>query len=370
MLEHLSKWLIRGAIVAGSLLLALAMTEAYLRWNWSLEELFEPLQYDPRLASEGWERCFVRDYGKLRKRGRIGNDLGGYVHDPDLGWDTPRHIRGAREYPLDKPRGSFRVLAIGDSYTYGAEVSYDQSFPHHLERLLETAEVINFGVRAYGIDQAVLKYLKYGRAYRPDLVIFAIWGPDYLRVPLTFYRFAKPLYVLDPATNAVALTHIPIPPPEMMYARLCKNLPPFLFTYGLLLHTYHLTVEEDAEHHRYYQEWDPLIEGILRHLLDTAREDGTSVLLALIETGEQFRDNDGVARSCCEEEHLLEIFRRLHADTIDLGRELLKTYSHETIYKSMYFHHDGFANGHFTSVGNQAVAERLAAYIQERLRIQ
>ena len=32
------------------------------------------------------------------RRALMGTDLAGYVHDPDLGWDTPNHVRGVRRY--------------------------------------------------------------------------------------------------------------------------------------------------------------------------------------------------------------------------------------------------------------------------------
>src|SRR5262249_18294543 len=154
---------------------------------------FDPLQYEPQLASEGWKRAFVRDYAELQKRAHLGTDLGGYVHDSDLGWDTPNHIRGVHEYWVAKRPGVFRAVVVGDSFTYGAEAGDNETYPQRLEELLGRGEVINLGVRAYGIDQIVLKYLKHGRAYRPDLLVVAIWTLDYLRTPLTFYRFAKPL---------------------------------------------------------------------------------------------------------------------------------------------------------------------------------
>jgi hypothetical protein len=364
------KWLAKAALISGAILLALALGEGFLRLNRSLEALFEPLRYEPQLASEGWKRCFVRDFRKLRRKGRIGNDLAGYVHDPDLGWDTPRHVRGARDYSIDKPDGVFRVLAIGDSYTYGAEVGDDDTYSHRLETLLRSGEVINFGVRAYGIDQAVLKYLKYGRAYRPDVLVVAIWGPDYLRVPLTFYRFAKPLFVLDPTTRALTVTDTPIPPPEEMYRRLDSTLGPFFFTYGLLRQAYRLRVDTAREVERYYEKWDPLVEAILHQLVDVAAQDGTPIVFLLIEAGEEFRHDDGIANPCCERKHLLNIIRRLPGDKLDLGEELLSKHSRETIYGTMYFHHDGIANGHFTVSGNQAVAERIAAYLHKKFSVQ
>jgi lysophospholipase L1-like esterase len=363
------RWLANTALVASSILLAFALIEGILRWNQRLEALFEPLGYEPELASEGWKRCFVRDFRKIRKKGRIGEDLGGYVHDPDLGWDTPRHVRGARDYSLEKPHGVFRVLVTGDSYTYGAEVGDDDTYPRRLEMLLPAGEVVNFGVRAYGIDQVALKYLKYGRAYRPDLLVIAIWGPDYLRVPLTFYRFAKPLYVLDPVTLALALTHTPIPPPEEMYSKLASELGPFFFTYGLLRRVHRLSVENARTLEGYYEKWDPLVEAILRHLVQVAEQDGTPILFVLIETGEQFRTGNDIGNPCCERKHLLNILQRLPGDRIDLADELLSKYSQETVYESMYFHHAGIANGHFTPLGNQRVAELIAAYIHERFGV-
>src|SRR5262249_42196030 len=146
----------------------------------------------------------------------------------------PNHIRGVHEYSVAKRPGVLRVVVVGDSFTYGAEAGDNETYPQRLEELLGRGEVINLGVRAYGIDQIVLKYLKHGRAYRPDLLVVAIWTLDYLRTPLTFYRFAKPLYVLDPDTRALTLTRTPIAPPDQVYEALRHELGPFSFTYALL----------------------------------------------------------------------------------------------------------------------------------------
>ena len=362
-------WLGQGALIVASMLIALALAETFLRSTRSLETFFDPLQYQPELASEGWKRAFVRDYAKLKKDGHLGRDLGGFVHDPDLGWDTPNHIRGITHYPLEKPPGAFRVVVIGDSFTYGAEVRDDETFPHRLETLLPRGEVINFGVRAYGIDQAALKYLKYGRAYRPDLLVVAIWDLDYLRTPLTFYRFAKPLYVIDPTTRALVLTHTPVPPPEEVYRTLKSELGPFSFTYALLRQAYRQRFAEAAELESYYQKWDPLIEAILGQLVGAARQDQTPMLFVLIEHGLEFDADETIANKCCERQHLWSIFQRLAVDAIDLGEALPKKYSRNTVYTHMYIHHRGVPSGHFTPAGNEAVAREIANYIREQFGV-
>jgi hypothetical protein len=347
----------------------LLLAEVFLRSTRSLETFFDPLQYEPELASEGWKRSFVRDYAKLRKRAHMGRDLEGYVHDPDLGWDTPHHLRGVHGYQFDKRPGVFRVVVIGDSYTYGAEVRDDETYPHRLEMLLPKGEVINLGVRAYGIDQMALKYLKYGRAYRPDLLVVAIWGLDYLRTPLTFYRFAKPLYVIDPETHALALTHTPVPPPGEVYETLNRELGPFFFTHALLRQAYRLKFEKAPGLDSYYEKWDPLVEAILGRLVEVASQDHTPMLFVLIEHGLAFRDDEAVLDKCCERKHLLEIFQRLSVDAIDLGEALPKKYSRSTVYEHMYIHHSGVPSGHFTLLGNEAVARQIGSYIHEKFGV-
>jgi hypothetical protein len=348
-----------------STLLSLALTEVALRRVYRLEGLFDALQYDPELASEGWKRAFVQDYEQLRKKASVGTDLAGYVHDPVLGWDTPNHVRGARHYQVDKPPGVFRVAVVGDSFTWGAEVGDDETYPRRLELLLARGEVLNMGVRAYGIDQIALKYLRYGRAYRPDLLIVAIWTLDYLRTPLTFYRFAKPLYVIDPATQTLALTRTPIPPPDEAYRILERELGPFSYTYAFLREKYRLTLGKGPDFERYYAQWDPLIAAILGRLVEVAREDRTPVLFLVIEHGLAFT-SDELLNKCCERKHLLDIIQGLSADVIDVAEALSRKYSRRTVYDRMYIHHRGVPSGHFTPFGNEAVADVIGAYINQR----
>src|SRR5579871_4868330 len=90
-----------------------------------------------------------------------------------LGWDNPastaRRIRNCANadiiYTYDQNRIPIHdaahtrdavVLIAGDSYTEGAEVADDVTFPAALERFL-AVPVANLGVGGYGPDQAILK---------------------------------------------------------------------------------------------------------------------------------------------------------------------------------------------------------------------
>ena len=255
----------RLGLVALSVVVAVGAVEIVLRLTYDVDDLYAAFQLKPEIADVGWQRAFVWDYGRVRGSDALVNDLAGYVHDPELGWDVPKRFRTGPPASIEKPNGVFRVLAIGDSYAYGAQVQPDQSYAAYLERLLPSSQVLNMGVRAYGIDQAVLKYLRHGRAYRADLIVFGVFGPDYTRTPPSFFRFAKPVFRLG-ADGELVLTHTPVPTPEEMYRRLTAELPPLSYL-GTLARVAYQTRFASDEQEAYYNKWDPLIERLFVELL-------------------------------------------------------------------------------------------------------
>ena len=89
-----------------------------------------------------------------------------------------RGLRGSSEHEYEKRPGTLRILTFGDSFTFGDEVSDDETWTYFLEKLLPGSEVINFGVHGYGHDQMLLYLREEGIKYRPDIVIlgFALDG--------------------------------------------------------------------------------------------------------------------------------------------------------------------------------------------------
>jgi lysophospholipase L1-like esterase len=84
-----------------------------------------------------------------------------------------------------KPRGSFRILALGDSLTVGAGVEQDEAYPQVLERILarrvsRPIEVVNAGVGGWDPFQYAQYFAREGLSFEPDLVLvgFSIAGND------------------------------------------------------------------------------------------------------------------------------------------------------------------------------------------------
>jgi lysophospholipase L1-like esterase len=77
----------------------------------------------------------------------------------------------------------FRILAIGDSFTYGFYVHNEEAYPYRLEEVLEQTlegrfQVLNGGIPGYTVADA-LSYLRdKGLALEPDLVILGSYTND------------------------------------------------------------------------------------------------------------------------------------------------------------------------------------------------
>jgi hypothetical protein len=85
--------------------------------------------------------------------------------------------RDDRDLPTEKPQGVFRVVVLGDSFTFGGKVPLEQSFSKSLERALGAFdrsgryEVVNLAVPGYNTEQEMLALKEAGLPYHPDLVI-------------------------------------------------------------------------------------------------------------------------------------------------------------------------------------------------------
>jgi len=95
---------------------------------------------------------------------------------------------GFRDYErtLEKPPGVFRILVLGDSYTEALQVQLEESFTAILEKMLNSHtttarfEVLSLGQSGFGTADEYLRYLDFGIAYKPDLVVLAfLTGNDF-----------------------------------------------------------------------------------------------------------------------------------------------------------------------------------------------
>jgi len=93
-----------------------------------------------------------------------------------------QRLRGRREYSQVPEKGTFRILTLGDSFTYGVGVSDDETYPAHLERLVEPAgrrvEALNAGIYGSGTSEQVLWYKRWACHFRPHVVVLTVYAND------------------------------------------------------------------------------------------------------------------------------------------------------------------------------------------------
>ena len=99
-----------------------------------------------------------------------------------------------------------RIVALGDSFTYGDEAPLRFSWPYVLETLVDKSEVLNMGIRGVGIDVMYLKWKYEALNYQPDVVIYAIFTDDVQRINPCIYK--SKFNIVD---GKLVLTNLPPP---------------------------------------------------------------------------------------------------------------------------------------------------------------
>jgi lysophospholipase L1-like esterase len=130
-----------------------------------------------------------------------------HPNEPCPGWGSAGTINshGLRDYEhtYTKPPGTFRILALGDSYTEGFQVGLQKTWPKLLERRLNKRSdgpeyaVINAGRSAMGTGTEYLYYLDKGRKYNPDLVLLLFIPNDFKDNAPQLNKRLQPYFILS-----------------------------------------------------------------------------------------------------------------------------------------------------------------------------
>lgn len=271
---------------------------------------------DTLLLPRSWERARTHNLAIVQK---ASGDLSYLVYDERLGWTVGRNRHGgdgmylssaeglrARRQgavlggPKDKPR----VALVGDSYTFAERVTFEDSWGSVLETSSGlNAQILNFGVGGYGVDQAYLRFKKDVLAWNPDVVIFAFPMHDLYRTTTVYpfinwpdwgIPFSKPR--LHRRHGALQALNVPTIPPQAMFGmRSISDLPFLEFDTGYLKHHWEWSVTDVSYITRWLFSYFPrrasqppaasadevvgLNGAILRAFIQSANESGITPLV-------------------------------------------------------------------------------------------
>jgi len=86
--------------------------------------------------------------------------------------------------PTLRDTTKYAIACIGDSFTHGDEVLFEQTWPYFLGQQTKLS-VLNLGVGGYGIDQATLRYTKF--APQAKIVLLGLITGDFERASTQIY---------------------------------------------------------------------------------------------------------------------------------------------------------------------------------------
>jgi len=116
-------------------------------------------------------------------------------------------FRDTREYSLAKTPGTFRIIVLGDSVTFGHGALFETAYPYLLEQRLREWrpdvkwEVWNLGIPGYNTAQELAYLNEVGQRYAPDLVVVGFFTNDF-----TGFEPRPNPGVVDRASSAVMRT--------------------------------------------------------------------------------------------------------------------------------------------------------------------
>jgi hypothetical protein len=190
---------------------------------------------NPITFSGGWDRTTSYSY---------------VVYDDLMGWTIGPNRRSAdslyasssegiraphKDVTFAESTGKTRIAVVGDSNAFGEEVAYEHTWGFFLEKALGPGfQVLNFGVPAYGVDQAYLRFEKDVRVWKPKIVILGFIGDDLIRTMNVYpflafqwdWPFSKPRFVLRDGH----LSRVNVPPlmPKAIFSANSIHELPFL----------------------------------------------------------------------------------------------------------------------------------------------
>ena len=108
----------------------------------------------------------------------------------DYNYSVIYHINKDRlnqlhDYQVEKSNGIFRIITLGASFTFGANVNTKDNYPMQLQKMLDRScknkkfEVLNLGMGGYDLEYSVERLKIRGMKYDPDLVIWLVTDDNF-----------------------------------------------------------------------------------------------------------------------------------------------------------------------------------------------
>lgn len=244
-----------------------------------------------------------------------------YQLKPDADHDINRRGLRGPNFPLRKPDGQYRILALGDSLTYGVHLPAAQVYPALLQQTLEEEPgvpgepmVINAGVPGYNLSEIVaaahywLETL--GPRGQPDLLVYGFFPNDFDRT-----------YVIQEA-NGIVYTILPDEPSRVLLGQSHPALHRWLLVhsryYGFWATARGGALARNRQFDKPYEDRRRWGQGKVEELQEVARAAGIPLISVAI-APHVLAFNDG--RDEGFDQALCDHFEAVHDDYLEIARQ-------------------------------------------------
>jgi hypothetical protein len=155
--------------------------------------------------------------------------------DPVLGWRNRSGLSGpyggdeflthvtlnaagqrGPHHPIERTPGRVRIAVLGDSQAWGDGVADDEIFATLLDG--DGVEALNFATLGYGTDQELLVFERSAAAYRPDVLVVAVFvGNDFSdNLSRGTFQYPKPYFDVG-SDGSLRLEGVPVASPTWLH---------------------------------------------------------------------------------------------------------------------------------------------------------
>lgn len=345
-----------------------------------------------RLLPRQWREFADRQRTMLASSKTTGDDTLGWTaganrkSEDGLSEISAEGLRSATQGEvLRNGLGNCRVALVGDSFTFGDGVRFEDSWGYRLEQLLpKGCRVLNFGVGGYGIDQMYLRYKRDVPSWKSNLVILSFIDPDLHRTMSAYgflivdqipFPLMKPRFVLD-QRGIPNIVNQPLPKAEDIfmlpsihdvpfieydekYNRTDWDRPQWRGVYRSYFLRFLISIYRFSEKDRPFvsdADMRALNSSLLHAFVDAVHKDGATPLLVYLPNKRDFKKKSPWIPEG------LQILQNAQLEHVDLT-SCLKRDSEPNHFIPM----GKAGGGHYTLQANAAVAACLGPIVRDRL---
>ena len=173
-MNRLRKVFFKAIAICLGLIVGLAAVETAIRL----------LGVGPRLPREYGNNVSL---GSLLYKPKPLSRIAGRNNTDEFDYDYRHNSFGFRdvEHDIVKTKTTFRILGLGDSFTYGAGVGFEETYLYRLEKMLNSrtgehpkVEIIKAGIPRYFPESERILLEEYAPLFQPDLVMVGFLPND------------------------------------------------------------------------------------------------------------------------------------------------------------------------------------------------